>query len=115
MHKKIFIGLFAGITCGLFGTGGGMILVPGLMYVLKIESRESRATSISCMLPMVITSSFFYYQNSYIDSKISLLCALGGIIGGIFGAKILNIFPDRILKIVFICFLIYASIKFILG
>ena len=114
MYKKILIGLFAGFICGFFGTGGGLILVPGFMYVLKIAPLESRATSICCILPMVIVSSFFYYQKHYIDWRISLLCAVGGIIGGICGAKLLKIFPEKFLKLVFTCFLIYASIKFIL-
>lgn len=114
MCKKIIIGVFAGLTCGFFGTGGGMVLVPGLMYILKRKPAEARATSVCCMLPMVIISSLFYYKNSYIDWSISLMCALGGIIGGILGAKMLNKFPDRVLKLIFTCFLIYSSIKFIL-
>lgn len=114
MYKKVLIGLFAGLICGFFSTGGGMILVPSFMYVLKKNPTESRATSICCILPMVVTSSIFYYRNSYINFKMSLLCALGGIFGGFLGAKLLNKIPDRILKIVFLCFLIYASIRFIL-
>ncbi|MBR3162514.1 MAG: sulfite exporter TauE/SafE family protein [Clostridia bacterium] len=114
MYKKIAIGLFAGLICGFFSTGGGMILVPGFVYILKIQPTESRATSVCCILPMVIVSSFFYYKNSYIDWKTSILCATGGIIGGILGAKILKDIPDKILKIIFTFFLIYASIKFIL-
>ena len=111
MIKKVFIGLLAGIICGLFGTGGGMILVPAFIYMLKIDPKKARATSVFCMLIMVITSSFFYYRDNYINWRISLLCALGGIIGGFFGAKILKKVPDYILKIIFTCFLIYASIR----
>lgn len=113
MYKKVLIGLCAGLICGFFSTGGGMILVPSFMYVLKSESIKSRATSVCCILPMVITSSFFYYKNNYIDWKVSILCVIGGIIGGIVGANILKKIPDKILRIFFICFLIYASLKFI--
>ena len=80
--KKILIGLFAGIICGLFGTGGGMILVPSFIYLLKIEPKKARATSLFCMLIMVIASSFFYYKNNYIKWDTGLLCAIGGIFGG---------------------------------
>ncbi|MBR3249740.1 MAG: sulfite exporter TauE/SafE family protein [Clostridia bacterium] len=113
MLKKMIIGLLAGIVCGFFSTGGGMILVPAFMYVLKKNPLESRATSICCILPMVVTSSFFYYKNNYIDWKISIFCAIGGTIGGLIGAYLLKKIPDQILKIIFTCFLIYASIKFI--
>ena len=113
MIKKIIIGLLAGLICGFFSTGGGMILVPAFMYVLKIDSLIARATSVCCILPMVIASSFFYYQNNYINWKISILCSIGGIIGGIIGAHLLEKVPDYIIKIVFTCFLIYVSINMI--
>ena len=109
MIRKIIIGTLAGAICGLFGTGGGMILVPAFVYMLKIEPKKARATSICCMLVMVITSSIFYYKNNYINWQTGLLCATGGIVGGYFGAKILKKVPDYILKILFICFLIYVS------
>lgn len=113
MIKKIIIGTLAGVICGLFGTGGGMILVPAFVYMLKIEPKRARATSICCMLVMVITSSIFYYKSNYINWQTGLLCAIGGIVGGFFGAKILKKVPDYILKILFICFLIYVSYSMI--
>ena len=113
MLIKVMIGILAGIICGLFGTGGGMILVPSFVYMLKVEPKRARATSICCMLVMVITSSIFYYSNNYINWEAGLLCAIGGIVGGYFGAKILKKIPDYILKMVFICFLIYVSYSMI--
>lgn len=111
MIKKLIIGLVAGIICGLFGTGGGMILVPAFVYMLKIEPKKARGTSLCCMLIMVIVSSIFYYKSNYIDWKSGLLCAIGGIVGGYFGAKILKKMPDYILKIAFIIFITYYSFR----
>ena len=113
MLKKVMIGILAGIICGLFGTGGGMILVPSFVYMLKIEPKRDRATSICGMLVMVITSSIFYYSNNYINWEAGLLCAIGGIFGGYLGAKILKKIPDYILKMAFICFLLYVSYSMI--
>ena len=113
MIKKILIGLVAGMICGFFSTGGGMILVPAFIYILKEKPLIARATSICCILPMVVVSSIFYYKNDYMDWKIGLLCALGGIAGGFLGAKLLVKLPERILKIAFTFFLIYVSIKMI--
>ena len=118
MMKKEFlyqalIGIFAGIVSGLFASGGGMILVPAFIYILKIKDVEARATSVLCILPMVITSGIFYYTNNYIDWKIGLLCAIGGILGGIVGAKLLNKLSPYYLKIAFTLFLIYASYNLI--
>lgn len=110
---KMLIGFFAGIVSGLFASGGGMILVPAFMYLLKMEDVESRATSVICILPMVVTSGIFYYTSNYMDWKIGLLCAIGGVVGGVVGAKLLNKLPARYLKIAFTIFLIYASYKMI--
>ena len=111
MFKKIIIGLLAGIISGLFSTGGGMILVPAFLYILKIDSIKARATSLSCVLFMTITSSFFYYKNDYIHWNTSVLCAIGGTIGGYIGAKFLYKLPDYIIKIFFTMFLIYAAYR----
>lgn len=105
----MLIGLLAGVICGLFGTGGGMVLVPAFIYMLNIEPKKARGTSLCCMLVMVITTSIFYYKSHYIDWNMGVLCAIGGIVGGYLGAKVLKKFPDYILKIVFIFFLIYVS------
>ena len=113
MMKKMIIGLLAGIVSGLFSTGGGMILVPAFIYLLKLDATKSRGTSVFCILPMVITSSFFYYKGNFIDWKISIMCAIGGAIGGYIGAKLLKKLPEKILKIAFTCFLAYVSFKMI--
>lgn len=113
MWKKISIGILAGFISGFFATGGGMILVPAFIYLLKMEDKKARATSVVCILPMVITSCIFYYKNNYMDWKIGLLCAIGGVFGGYLGAKLLEKLDEKYFKIAFICFLIYTSIKFI--
>jgi len=110
---QVLIGIFAGIISGLFASGGGMILVPAFIYILKMTDVEARATSVLCILPMVVISGIFYYTNNYLDWKIGLLCATGGILGGIIGAKLLNKLPVYYLKIAFTLFLIYASFRMI--
>ena len=115
MLKRISIGLIAGIINGLFAAGGGMIVVPALIHLYKLEDAKARATSVFAILPMVITSGIFYYKNDYIDWNIGIKCAIGGIIGGIIGAKLLKKISTRILRILFIIFLIYTSTKMILS
>lgn len=113
MIKKMIIGLLAGIVSGLFSTGGGMILVPAFIYMLNLDATKSRGTSVFCILPMVVTSSIFYYKGNFIDWKISFLCAVGGAIGGYIGAKLLKKLPEKVMKIAFTIFLIYVSYKMI--
>ncbi len=111
MLKIMIIGICAGIVSGLFSTGGGMILVPAFIYLLKMDEKEARATSIACILPMVIMSSIVYAKNKNIILNRGLLCAIGGIIGGFIGSNYLNKIPNWILRIIFIMFLIYAGTK----
>lgn len=109
--KKIIIGMLAGIVSGLFSTGGGMILVPAFIHLLQLDDTKARGTSVFCILPMVITSSFFYYKGNFINWEIALLCAIGGSIGGYIGAKLLKKVPKKYMKTAFTFFLIYVSIK----
>lgn len=88
MLKKIIIGTLAGVVSGLFGAGGGMILVPAFIHLLKIDEKKARATSVFAILPMVITSGFFYMQANYIDWNLGIKCAIGGMIGRIYWFKV---------------------------
>ncbi len=114
MFKKILLGIVAGFVSGLFATGGGMILVPAFIYFLGMEDKKARGTSTLCILVMVLTSGFFYYKNDYINWNIGIMCAIGGVVGGFFGAKLLKKVSEKILKIMFLGFLIYASIKMLI-
>ena len=115
MLKKIIIGITAGIISGLFSTGGGMILVPAFIHFFKLNEKEARSTSIMCVLAMVITTSFFYAKNNYINFALAIECAIGGIVGGFIGSKLLNKLNEKFLKILFIVFIVYVGIKFIIG
>ena len=70
MLKNIVIGIIAGLISGFFSTGGGLILVPAFIYFIKLDEKKARATSIACILPMVIASSIFYAKNKFIDWKL---------------------------------------------
>ena len=94
--------------------GGGMILVPALTQIIKLDEVKSRATAITCILFMVITSSFLYFKLDYIDWNLSIKCAIGGIIGGIIGSKLLIKISKKYLKLFFMIFLFYSSIRMII-
>ena len=90
-----------------------MIVVPAFTYLLNLDVKTARATSVFVILPMVITSGIFYYKNNYIDWKIGILCAIGGVVGGFFGAKLLKNVSEKVLKLMFLGFLIYAAYRMI--
>ena len=90
-----------------------MIVVPALIHFFKLKETKARATSVLVILPMVVTSGFFYYNHNYINWKIGIMCAIGGILGGYIGAKLLKKLPEKILRIAFTSFLIYVSVRMI--
>ena len=111
--KKLIIGIVAGTISGMFASGGGLILVPVYTYILKLDEKEARATSLFCILPMVILTSIIYSRSNFIDWSLGIKCAIGGIVGGLVGGKLLNKIPNKILQIAFILFLVYAGITMI--
>ena len=111
MLEKVLIGLTAGFISGLFGAGGGMFLVPAYIHFLKLDEKEARATSVFSILPMAIVSMVIYLNADFLNCQLVIKCAIGGIIGGIIGSKILKKIKDEYLKISFIAFLLYASVK----
>lgn len=108
--KLFLIGICAGFITGFFSTGGGMIVLPALIYFMKMDEKNARATTVFVILPMVITAAVFYYRDKYFDVSLGIKCAIGGIIGGFIGTRLLKKIPNKYLKIVFILFLVYAGV-----
>lgn len=111
--KKISIGLIAGFICGIFASGGGLILLPAFIYLLKMEEKEARMTTIWCVVPLVLATFFIYSQNNLVDWKIGIMCAIGGILGGSIGAKLLKKLPNLWLKIILLVLILYSAIRMI--
>lgn len=109
--KKISIGLIAGMICGLFASGGGLVLIPALVYLLHLEEKQARATALWCIAPLVLTAFLMYSRESLIEWKTGILCAIGGIVGGMIGAKLMRKIPDLGLKILFIALLSYSAFQ----
>lgn len=113
MWKKVIVGLFVGFISGMFASGGGLLLIPAYIYLFNSTEKEARATAIFCILPMVITTAFFYGRNNYINWKIGILCAIGGTIGSFIGSKLLDVLKGKYLKAIFILFLLYSGVRIV--
>lgn len=114
MLKKIIIGFVSGIICGLFSAGGGLVLVPACVYFLNLDEKKARSTSIFSIMFMVITAALLYNRDDYINWNIGIKCAIGGILGSIIGSYLLKKVSNKYLKIIFVIFLIYASISILI-
>lgn len=110
-YKFIIIGSLAGITNGLFGTGGGLFIVPLLIYWIKIEPKQAFATSLAIIFPISIISAIIYYYNGNIDFSIALPYLIGGAFGGIVSGFVFKKIPTSLLRRVFAVLLIYGGIR----
>ena len=111
------IGLAAGMLSGLVGIGGGIIMVPALIFFMNYTQHQAQGTSLAVLtLPVVILASLYYYHQCQklgtpIDLKIVGLLAAGFIVGAFFGSKIALVINQDALKKIFAVILLYTAIK----
>ncbi|WP_330604981.1 sulfite exporter TauE/SafE family protein [Paeniclostridium hominis] len=121
MNKKYFnfniknslIGSISGFINGIFGSGGGTLLVPILNNILKVEEHKSHATALSIVVFLTVTSSFIYVSKGTYDLNLTFKVAIGSIIGGIIGAKILCKLTGKFLRISFGIIMIIAALRMV--
>ena len=98
----IIVGLLAGVLSGLVGLGGGVIIVPALVFLLGFSQHQAQGTSLGILLlPAGIFAVMNYYKKGYIDVKVVLLLFVGFLVGGWLGSKISLSLPEGTLKKVF--------------
>ena len=111
--KNSIIGAFTGFVNGLFGSGGGTLLVPILNNILKVDEHKSHATALSVVVFLTTASSFVYISKGTYDLNITFKVAIGSIVGGILGAKILCKMTGRFLRISFGLIMIIAALRMV--
>src|SRR3982751_2731064 len=106
----IAIGLIAGILSGMIGVGGGIIVVPALVYFLGFTQHEAQGTSLGLLLlPIGILAVFSYYSKGYIDIKYVGIMAVGFLLGGFLGSKLALSISEITLKRIFAVVLFYTA------
>jgi uncharacterized membrane protein YfcA len=84
------LGLFAGVLAGLFGIGGGIVIIPGLILIFGMEVKQASATTLAALIPPVgLLGAIELYRADLINIRYAALIAAGIFIGAYFGAKIM--------------------------
>lgn len=110
------IGLAAGILSGMVGVGGGLIIVPALVYFMAMGQHEAQGTSLAVLLlPAGFFAVYNYYQAGYVDVKTTLIIASTFVIGGFIGSKIAINIDQQMVKRIFGVFMLLVAIKMLIG
>ncbi|MCC0738988.1 sulfite exporter TauE/SafE family protein [Clostridioides sp. ZZV14-5902] len=111
--KNTIIGVFTGFINGVFGSGGGTLLVPILNDIVKVEEHKSHATTLSIIIFLTTASSVLYVSKGTYDINLTIKVAAGSIVGGIIGAKLLNKVTGKFLRISFGLIMIIAALRMV--
>lgn len=108
----LVIGLFAGILSGLVGVGGGLIIVPALIFFLGFNQHQAQGTSLGLLLlPVGILAVINYYNKDNVDVRVVAIMSIAFIAGGWLGSKLALRLPEDTVKKIFAVFLFYSAFK----
>ncbi len=117
VFTALTIGLAAGTLSGLVGIGGGIIMVPALIFFMNYTQHQAQGTSLSVLtLPVVILASVYYYQQCQkigtpVQLQVVVVLAAGFLAGGFLGSKLALSLDQAVLKKIFAVVLFYTAIK----
>lgn len=110
----IGLGILTGVVSGVFGIGGGIILIPALVFFFGFSQHAAQGTTMALLvLPIGLLAAQEYYRRGFVDIRVGLLIAFGFFLGGLVGAKVATQLPDVALSRVFGAGLILLGIRMV--
>jgi uncharacterized protein len=112
----LLIGLFAGILSGFVGVGGGVLIVPALVFFLGLSQHEAQGTSLFVLaMPVVILAVLNYAKSNNVNWTYGAVIATTFVIGGYFGSKLSLKLSPGLVKFVFGLIMAYVSIRLVIS
>ena len=110
----VALGLIAGILSGMFGIGGGTILIPALVFLLGLTQHQAQGTTLAIMVPPIgLLAAMRYYQSGNVKLAMAGFICAGFFVGGLIGANLIQSLPEPILKKMFGFFLLLISLRMV--
>jgi uncharacterized membrane protein YfcA len=108
------IGLAAGVFSGMFGIGGGMVMVPALVFFIGVNQYTAQGTSLAVLvIPVAAVAAFNYYKAGHVEPKWALIMAAGFVVGGFLGSKISLGMSEVMMKRLFGIMMLAMAVKLI--
>lgn len=108
----LLLGLTAGALGGLLGLGGGIVVVPSLVFLFGMTQQQAQGTTLAMLVPPIgILAALTYYRQGLVDVKAAGLLCAGFFVGGFFGAKLATSISSQLLEKIFALFLLLVSLK----
>lgn len=115
MLVTLCAGLVAGILSGLLGVGGGLILIPIMIFLLGMSQHTAQGISLLVIIPTAMTGLWHLHKAKLINYHLAMYLALGSIIGALVSANFVQYIPAQRLKLIFGCFVIFMGAKTLWG
>jgi len=110
----LLLGLAAGILSGLVGIGGGVLIVPALVFLFGFSQQQAQGTTLALLVPPIgILAAWTYYQHGFVNMSAALVIASGFVVGGLLGARFATGVSSDILGKIFGTFLVLIGLKMI--
>jgi uncharacterized membrane protein YfcA len=110
----LLLGVAAGILSSMVGIGGGILIVPVLVYFFAMSQKTAQGTSLALLLPPVgIFAVINYYKAGFVDLKVAGVLIVAFVAGSFLGSKIVLDLPENMIKKVFGVFLLLVSLKYL--
>jgi uncharacterized membrane protein YfcA len=107
----LVVGVLAGFLAGVFGVGGGILIVPGLVLAAGMDQRRAHGTSLAAVLPISVASLITYATHDNVDWSVALWLSIGAVVGAVIGTKLLDVLPHRTLALLFVGVLVISAVR----
>ena len=98
----IVLGLLAGTISGIVGIGGGVIIVPTLIFLFEFTQHQAQGTTLALLIPPIgLLAAYTYYEKGFVNLKVALFICIGFFIGGLIGSKIAVHLSNELLRKIF--------------
>lgn len=111
--RSIVVGVLAGFLAGLFGVGGGILMVPALVMVMHMDQRLSHGTSLAAVVPIALSSTLSYSLAGEVDWPVVACLAIGAIAGAVVGTHLLGVLPQKVLGYAFALLLVLTAARLV--